>query len=72
MVTASARGMVSQIPETPMIRGRIRMKAVTKISDLREEISAETRPFPSAVKQPERNTFQPIKRNTGQNSFSPM
>ena len=50
MVTASAHGMVSQMPFTPMSFGRIRMKSTTRISERRVEMRAERKPFPRAVK----------------------
>ena len=71
IVVASASGMVIQTPDTPMIFGRISIKTTTRIKERSEEISAEIKPFPRAVKYPERNTFKPIKRNTGLNNFSP-
>lgn len=71
IVVASASGMVIQTPDTPMIFGRISMKTTTRIKERSEEISAEIKPFPRAVKNPERNTFKPINRNTGLNNFKP-
>ena len=47
------------------------MNTATRMRERREEISAEINPRPSAVKYPERNTFQPMKRKTGQNSVNP-
>ncbi len=71
IVVASARGMVSHTPDTPMNFGRIRMNKTTSIKERREEINAEITPFPRAVKYPERNKFKTINRNTGLNNLKP-
>ena len=47
------------------------MNTTTRISERSVEMSAEIKPFPSAVKYPERKTFRPMNRKTGQNSFRP-
>mgnify|MGYP007116383475 CR=1 FL=1 len=47
---ASASGMVIQTPDTPRSFGRIRMKTTTRMRDRSEEISAERKPLPRAVK----------------------
>ena len=71
IVRNSARGIVIQTPVTPISFGRISMNKTTKIKERREEISAEIKPFPKAVKYPERNTFTPIKRKSRLNIFNP-
>ena len=50
IVTVSDNGIVSQMPDTPTIFGRIKRKTTTNIKDLNEEITAEIKPFPRAVK----------------------
>ena len=50
IVHASASGIVSQIPVTPNILGKISMNKITKIKDLKDEITADIKPFPNAVK----------------------
>lgn len=71
IVTASASGIVIQMPATPISFGRINMNTATRIKERIDEINAEIKPFPRAVKYPERNTFKPINRKTGLNSFRP-
>lgn len=71
IVTVSANGIVIQTPATPISFGRISMNTATRIKERIDEISAEIKPFPKAVKYPERNTFKPINRKTGLNSFRP-
>ena len=71
IVTASAIGIVSQTPDMPMIFGRIRINTATRIRDRREEMRAEIKPLPKAVKYPERKTLNPMKMKTGLNSFNP-
>ena len=63
-------GMVIQTPDTPRSFGRININRTTRIRERREEINAEIKPFPRAVKYPDKNTFKPINKNTGLNNFS--
>ena len=71
IVTASASGIVIQMPATPISFGRINMNTATRIKERIDEINAEIKPFPRAVKYPERNTFRPINTKTVLNSFNP-
>ena len=71
IVTASASGIVIQMPATPISFGRININTATRIKERIDEINAEIKPFPRAVKYPERNTFKPINRKTRLNSFKP-
>ena len=71
IVTASDSGIVIQTPDTPISFGRTSMNIMTRIKERRDEIIAEIKPFPKAVKYPDRKTFRPINRKTGLNSFKP-
>ena len=57
-VTASAMGMVSHMPETPMSLGRMRIKTTTRMSERMEEMSAEMRARFAAGKQLEDRLMQ--------------
>lgn len=64
-VVISAKGIVSQIPFTPMSIGSRIMKTITRIKERKVEITAEVSPSPRAVKYPDRKTFTPINKKTG-------
>ena len=49
IVTASASGIVIQMPATPISFGRINMNTATRIKERIDEINAEIKPFPRAV-----------------------
>ena len=46
IVTASASGIVIQMPATPISFGRINMNTATRIKERIDEINAEIKPFP--------------------------
>lgn len=66
MAIASEAAMEDQIPSSPQIIGKIRMKPVWKTRVRIMAIIADTGPSLSAVKNPDPKIAIPEKRNTGE------
>ena len=63
--------MAIQAPLIPKIRGRINNEITIKTNVLQKEISADTFPLDSAVKNPEDVIFMPLNRKLMANSLNP-
>ena len=70
-VRNSATGMAIQAPLIPKIRGRINNEITIKTNVLQKEISADTFPLDSAVKNPEDVIFMPLNRKLMENNLNP-
>lgn len=63
--------MAIQAPLIPKIRGRINNEITIKTNVLQKEISADTFPLDSAVKNPEDVIFMPLNRKLMENNLNP-
>lgn len=70
-IANACTGVAIQAPLIPKIRGRINNEITIKTNVLQKEISADTFPLDSAVKNPEDVIFMPLNRKLMENSRNP-